>query len=84
MYHNALTYFLASLLLFKYAAGIIKTKIVFFFFNGFTCQIDMHHQNTVCLRKKYGVADCQYFMHVNTQQHDIFRHNTYNIYVYYT
>ncbi len=30
----------------------------------------------VCLRKKYGVADYQHFKNGNTQQCNIFRHNT--------
>ena len=36
---------------------------------------------TGCLRKKYGVADYQYFENGITQQCDIFRLNKYNLYL---
>ncbi len=41
----------------------------------------VHVVNTRCLRKKYGVADYQYFKNGNTQQCNIFRHNKYNFYL---
>ncbi len=35
-----------------------------------------------CLRKKYGVADYQYFKNGNTQQLNICRHNKYNFSIF--